>query len=121
MKNDDLKEMLAGLGLVVLLLALLNPFEFYMPSKTAMTLLAGVAILALLFASFVWKETADDERESFHRLLASRTAFLAGAAILLLGIVIQTFAHNLDPWLVLALGAAVIAKLTARAYSRTKL
>jgi cobalamin synthase len=120
MKNDTINEVLVGVSLLVLLILLVNPFSFFMPSRVTMLLLGGVAILSLLFMSFLWKETAQDERESLHRLLAGRTAFLAGAGTLLLGITVQTFQHRLDPWLVIALGAMVLTKLAARIYSRAK-
>jgi hypothetical protein len=53
-------------------------------------------------------------------MLAGRIAFLAGSAILLLGIVVQTYFHALDPWLVAALAAMVIAKMVGNAYARMK-
>lgn len=120
MKNDDLKELIVGTALIVLLVFHLNPLGFYMSSPAAMLLLCGIVVLVLIWLSFIWKEKPQDERESLHRLLAGRIAFLTGAAILLLGITIQGIRHNLDPWLVIALGGMVIAKLAARAYSRTK-
>lgn len=120
MKNDTFNETAVGVGLIVLLILLVNPFEIFMPSRVTMMLLGGVAILAFLFIVFVWKETAQDERESVHRLLAGRSAFLAGASILLLGIAFQTIQHRLDPWLVVALGTMVLTKLLTRAHSRTK-
>lgn len=120
MKNDDLKELMVGAVLIVLLVFHLNPLGFYMPSPAAMLLLGSIVVLVLIFLSFIWREKPQDERESLHRLLASRTAFLVGAGILLLGITIQGLQHRLDPWLVIALGGMVIAKLATRAYSRTK-
>lgn len=120
MKNDIIHEIVVGAGLVVLLMLIGNPFNILMPSPVTMMLLGGIAVLSLLFISFVWKETAQDERENLHRLLAGRTAFLAGAGILLLGITMQTLQHRLDPWLVVALGAMVLTKLVTRWYSRSK-
>lgn len=118
MENDTLKEVVVGGGLLVLLVLLANPLDIFMPSPITMMLLTAIVILALLLASFVWKETAQDEREHVHRMLAGRAAFLAGAVVLLLGIAVQTFAHRLDLWLPAALGAMVAAKLAVRAYSR---
>ncbi|MEK7556873.1 MAG: hypothetical protein AAB538_02765 [Patescibacteria group bacterium] len=121
MKNDDFKELIVGVVLIVLLVFHLNPFGFYMPSAAAMLLLCGIVVLVLIWLSFIWKEKPQDERENLHRLLAGRVAFLVGAGILLLGIAVQGLQHNLDPWLPVALGGMVIAKLAARAYGRTKL
>jgi putative transcriptional regulator len=106
--------------LVVLLVLLVNPFDLLMPSRVTMLLLGGIGAFSLLFTSFIWKETAQDERENLHRLLAGRASFLAGAATLLMGIIIQTFSHRLDPWLVIALGAMVLTKILTRWYSRSK-
>lgn len=120
MKNDSINEIVVGTGLIILLILLFNPFGLLMPPRISMMLLGGIVILALLFTSFIWKETAQDERESLHRLLAGRTAFLAGAGILLLGITIQTFQHRLDFWLVVTLGVMVLTKLVTRWHSRSK-
>lgn len=121
MTHETLSESALGIGLALLLVALVNPLHFFMPSSLEMMLLGGVVILALLLASLVWKETAQDEREHLHRMLAGRAAFLAGAAVLLVGITIQTLSHALDPWLPAALGAMVVAKLATRIYGRRNL
>lgn len=120
MKNNIIHEIVVGAGLIVLLIALVNPFSILMPSRLTMMVLGAIGILSLLFTSFIWQETAQDERESLHRQVAGRIAFLAGATILLLGITMQTFQHRLDPWLVTALGAMVLTKLMTRIYSRIK-
>jgi cobalamin synthase len=120
MKNEIIHEMVVGAGLIALLILLVNPFGILMPSRLTMLLLGGIGTLSLIFTSFIWKEAVQDERESLHRLFAGRASFLAGAAVLLLGIAVQTFAHHLDPWLVIALGVMVLTKLLTRAYSRTK-
>ena len=121
MKNDDFKEVVVGGAVILLLILHLNPFHFYMPSPAAMVLLGAILVLVLLFLSFIWKEQPLDEREELHRLLAGRVAFFAGAGILLLGIIVQGLQHTVDPWLVLALGSMVLAKLVTRTYSRTKM
>ena len=47
----------------------------------------------------------------------SRNAFLAGAAVLTLGIVIQGYTHAVDPWLVIALIVMIVVKIGTRIWS----
>jgi len=70
-----------------------------------------------LFASFILREKVVDERDGFHRTLAGRNAFLAGAGVLTLGIVIQGYSHAVDPWLVVALVGMIVVKIGTRAWS----
>ncbi|RJR14007.1 hypothetical protein C4585_00855 [Candidatus Parcubacteria bacterium] len=106
----------AGL-LVVAAVCLANPFNIWMPDMTHMALLAGAVALFGVFSVFVLMEQPGDEREDQHRHSAGRAAFLVGGAILIIGIIVQTFAHALDPWLVWALLGMVVAKSVARLYS----
>jgi len=115
MKNSFAQEVAISVVLVALLGFLLNPFGTFMPDMMIMTLLAILAVVFAAFAVFVWKESAADEREGFHRLLAGRSAFLAGSAVLVLGIIVQSLNHALDPWLLLALAAMILVKVAARA------
>lgn len=121
MMNRDIQELVIGIGLVVLLVIAINPFHIFMPTPLMMTVVVGAAILALLFVSFIWREKTQDEREEYHRLLASRTAYLSGAAVLLVAMIVQvaTTGH-IDGWLAVSLGVMVIAKLGAHIYSRAK-
>lgn len=113
--NDSLKQLLLAIGLLVLLVLLINPADFLMPSRAEMLLIAGLVVIFSLFAAFVWKERSLDEREQAHRHAAGHTAFLVGAAVLVLGIVVQTLSHTLSIWLPLSLGAMLIAKIAVRA------
>ena len=110
-----------GAALFALLLVLLNPFGWWMPTAMAMMLTAALVAVFAVFASFVWREKPRDEREGLHRLLGGRWAFLAGALVLVVGIIVGEFAHNLDPWLPLALGAMILAKIVGLIYGRIKL
>jgi cobalamin synthase len=117
MKNRILKEIIVPLTLVVLAVLLLNPFHFWMPDMMVMVILAVVLVLFALFASFILKERAFDERDDVNRSLAGRNAFLAGSAILMLGIVIQGYSHSIDSWLVIALVVMIIVKIGTRFWS----
>lgn len=91
-----------------------------MPGSLEMMVLLGLILVFAIFTSFLWREKAQDERENLHRLIAGRLAFLAGSAILVLGIVIQGFRHQNDQWLILALAGMVLAKVAGLIYGRMK-
>jgi Ca2+/Na+ antiporter len=116
MKNN-IKETLVTLSLVVLAVLLLNPFHFWMPDVMVMCILAIILGVFALFASFVLRENKYDEREEGHRALAGRNAFLVGAGILTLGIVVQGYTHIVDPWLVITLVAMIVVKIITRIWS----
>lgn len=116
MKNN-LKETIVTVALVVIAVALLNPFHFWMPDMMVMGMLAIVLALFGVFASFILRENTVDERDSQHRTLAGRNAFLAGAGVLTLGIVFQGYTHAVDPWLVIALVTMVVVKIGTRIWS----
>ena len=120
MKNNFLQEVSVSLVLIILLVLLLNPFNFWMPTSVLMAMLVWLIVIFALFASFVWKEFAKDERELLHRMIAGRVAYLVGTGTLVLAIIVQCFSHNLDPWLVFALVLMILAKIFGIIYSRTK-
>ncbi len=84
-----------------------------------MTLTLAIVIIFMLFAALVWRENARDERESLHKMIAGRAAFLAGTITLVIGIVVQTFQHRVDPWLTIVLSVMVLAKILGIIYTRT--
>ena len=120
MKNNLLQEILVAVVLVVLLVLFLNPFDFWMPTTILMTMVFILVVAFALFVSFVWRENGGDERDILHRMLAGRMAYIVGTSVLVLGIILQCFQHNLDPWLVLALGAMILAKVGGRVFARLK-
>ena len=115
--ENNIKETIITICLVGIAILLLNPFHFWMPDMMVMVMLAFALVLFGIFASFVLREKVFDERDSLHRTLAGRNAFLAGATILMLGIVIQGYSHAVDPWLVVALISMIIAKIITRIWS----
>ena len=115
--TNVLAQFISAILLAVAALFLANPFNIWMPDMTHMLILAIAVAVFGMFSVFVLMERAGDERENEHRHAAGRFAFLVGGAILIVGIIVQTFAHTLDPWLVWALVGMVIAKSAARLYS----
>jgi hypothetical protein len=116
MKNN-LKETIVTFSLIAIAILLLNPFHFWMPDMMVMGMLAITLGLFGIFATFILREGVVDEREGQHRTLAGRNAFLAGSGVLTLGIVIQGYAHTVDPWLVVALIVMIVVKIGTRIWS----
>ncbi|MBI2475770.1 MAG: hypothetical protein HYV67_00825 [Candidatus Taylorbacteria bacterium] len=120
MKNNLIQEIGVSLALIILLVLFLNPFGFWMPNAFLMMMVLGLIVVFFVFASFVWRENARDEREGLHKMMAGRVAFLAGTATLVIAIIVQSFRHELDFWLVLTLGIMILAKITGLLYGRIK-
>lgn len=118
--NNNVTEGGIALVLVIFLIFLMNPLDAFMPSmmQTLVVCLAGLVFL--LFAVFVWRERAEDEREELHRFLAARFAYLVGAGILMVAALIQSLAHMLDPWIIVALIGMLIAKVAGRMYAKSR-
>ncbi len=106
--------------IVLLLVSLCDPFMVLMPPPVAMTVMLLATVLVSLFAAFVLKERADDEREALLRLEAGRAAYLLGVGVLMLGILVQGLTlHEVDVWLALSLGVMIVGKLIARLYAES--
>ncbi len=118
MKNNLLQEILISGILLILLILFLNPFGFWMPTTLIMMMVLALVVVVALFGSFIWREDHKDEREGLHKMMAGRIAFLFGTALLTLGIVVQSFNHELDPWLIFTLAGMVIAKVLSFIYNR---
>lgn len=112
-----MKDTLIAIPLLILLALIVNPLHWWMPSMFQMLLLIGMFITFSVFAVFILREHPLDEREGLHRMLAGRSAFLAGGTILMIGIVVQELHDSLDVWLVYALITMIIAKLATYRYN----
>ncbi len=116
MKNN-IKEIIVTAVLIAIAILLLNPFHFWMPDMMVMSMLVAALVLFGVFASFILREKAADERDEYHKSLSGRNAFLVGAGMLMLGIIIQGYSHEVDAWLVAALIGMVVAKIATRIWS----
>lgn len=115
--ENNIKELLITIALIILAVFLLNPFGFWMPDMMVTSMLAMVLVLFTVFASFILREKTVDERDHQHRGLAGRNAFLGGSAALIVGLVVQGRAHAVDPWLVIALITMIVVKVGTRMWS----
>ena len=117
MKNNFYKESIVAVVLVILLLFILNPYHFWMPDMAHITMLAALLAVFALYASYVLREVAVDERDVLHRMFASRASYLAGSSLLILGILYGAIKDALDIWLIVVLVIMILTKLVARFYS----
>jgi len=106
--------------LAILIFFLMNPFDWWMNDIVYMCIVVATLILFVLFALFFWKEKPRDEREVAHASFAGRVAFLLGGCVISVGIVMQSFSHTIDPWLLVALLVMVAGKAGALSWSRTR-
>jgi cobalamin synthase len=121
MKHKFLQEIIISVILILLLIFFIDPFMWWMPNGFNMIMLAGLLVVFSIFASIIWKERPKDEREGFHRMLADRAAYFIGAIVLVLGIVLQTLNQRVDPWLAIALGIMILAKIITLSYAKAKM
>jgi len=114
-----IKSLAPSIALIIILLAFMSPSPLLMPM--AGTLLVVIFVIAYItYIALFWKESAKDEREELHILFSGRVSFIVGITFLSVGVVKQSLAHEIDPWLVTALIAMVLAKSIARIYSDHK-
>ena len=112
-----ISSVLIAVALVILLALLTDPFMVWMPTPTQMIVVLVAAILSVVYSGFVLKEQAGDERDTLHRMLAGRAAFLTSVGVLTVALIVQAFEHAIDPWVPAALALTIIAKLLARAWA----
>ena len=103
--------------LTLFLLALTDPLMVLMPSMAQMIALLLASVLLVVWAGLLMLETATDERETHHRMLADRNAYLVGIGLLTTGLLFQGFAHSIDSWVPLSLAGMIIAKALSRWYA----
>lgn len=114
--NKNYLHITVAAVLAFFLLALADLIPFWMPMMGEMIALLIVSILMLTWVGFVMKEVAHDEREVALKMKSGRAAYLSGLGVLMMALIVQGFAHAIDPWIAIALAVMVLAKLCARLY-----
>lgn len=107
--------LLAGLGFMAFLA--IAPDTIVMPTSLQMILLAIVLGLLATFLVLLWREKPSDEREMDNQAVASRSAYIVGSGVLIVALLIQSFRHDLDPSVPIALFAMIVTKIVVQ---RTK-
>ncbi len=114
--NKNYLHIIVAAVLAFFLLTLADLVPFWMPMMGEMIALLIVVILLLVWAGFVMQETAHDEREVLLKMKSGRVAYLSGLGVLMVALIVQGFAHAIDPWIAIALAVMVVSKLVSRLY-----
>ena len=114
--NKSYVHIAIGSLLIFLLVVLADLVPFWMPMMGEMLALLIVTVLMLVCVGFVIQEKAQDEREVILKMKSGRMAYLSGLAVLMIALIVQGFAHDIDPWIAGALAVMVAAKLFSRIY-----
>lgn len=115
--NNKSLQILVALVLAFFLMVLADFVPFWMPMMGEMLALVIVVVLLLVWVGFVMQEQAQDEREILLKMKAGRVAYLSGLGVLTLGLVVEAFSHNIDPWITIGLAVMVLSKLFSRLYN----
>lgn len=97
-------------GLLFELLAMSTPMMHLAPG---FGWVFGVAGAALLLAT-IWEKPKPDERDNLITWRSSHVAFLAVSTVLIGVLAYQTLTHQLDYWLITAVGTLIFAKFFGR-------
>ncbi len=120
MKNNFLGEIIISTSLIGLLVFFVNPFDILMPKPLHPFMVPFLIVLFIIFSGFLWKEVPGDEREQFHKFIASRFAYFAVITTLIVGIVVQSFNGKVDPFLIIGICIALLAKIFGLIYGHIK-
>ncbi len=120
MKNKFIGEIIISLALIGLLVFFINPLDLLMPQSLHPFMVPFLVVLFIIFAAALWKETPGDEREQFHKFIASRFAYFAVIATLTFGVIFQSFKGEVDPFLVISLCIGLLAKILGLIYGHIK-
>jgi uncharacterized membrane protein (UPF0182 family) len=116
MKNNVFVHTAVALLISFFALVLADLIPFWMPMMGEMTALLLVTALLIVWVGFILFETVHDEREAMLRHQSGRFAYLAGISVLLCALLMQGFAHAIDPWIPVTLAVMVVVKQATRLY-----
>ena len=120
MKNKCIGELILSVALIGLLLFFLKPLVVMMPQQMHPVMIPLLVVLFIVFAALLWKEKPTDEREQLHTLIASRFAYFASVAILVIAIIMQHANGSIDPWLIIAVCVMLLAKIVGLLYGNMR-
>lgn len=120
MKSNVIGEAIISIILIALLVFFLNPLELMMPQGMHTIMIPLLVVLFIVFTGVLWKETHGDERQELHKFIAARAAYFAAIATLIIGIVVESFQKAIDPWLIITICIALLAKIVGLMYGYFK-
>ena len=110
MQKLSLSLLASSFTLIALGVLLTDPFDLTM-NNMALILISGLLLASFgVFAGLLWKEKAADEREAVIVDKAGRLGYLAGLSVLVIALVVQSFDHKVDAWLVVVIATMIITK-----------
>ena len=89
----------------------LAPKSFVMPNSAQMLILTILLGFIATFLVLLWRENPHDEREAVNQSSASRAAYVVGAVVLIIALIVQSLRHKIDPAVPLALLAMISTKV----------
>jgi cobalamin synthase len=107
-------------GLGIMSLAAIAPETLIMSTNIQMVLLGVVLVLVAGFLSLLWRENPEDEREVYNQASASRAAYIVGAVVLMIAVLVESINHVLDPALPIVLLAMVATKTLVQGHKDDK-
>ena len=99
------------LSLTLVCALALAPKSFVMPNSAQMLILTILLGFISAFLVLLWRENPRDEREAVNQASASRAAYVVGAVVLIIALIIQSLQHKIDPAVPLALLAMISTKV----------
>lgn len=87
------------------------PETFVMPTAIQMLILTVVIGLIATFLLLLWRENPSDEREADNQAIASRSAYIVGAIVLIVALLTQSLKHQIDSAIPIALLAMIATKV----------
>lgn len=99
------------LSLSVVCALALAPKALVMPNSAQMLILTILLGFIATFLVLLWRENPHDEREAVNQSSASRAAYIVGAVVLIIALIIQSLKHEIDPAVPLALLAMISTKV----------
>ena len=99
------------LSLTVVCALSLAPKSFVMPNSAQMLILTILLGFIATFLVLLWRENPHDEREAVNQSSASRAAYVVGAVVLIIALIVQSLRHKIDPAVPLALLAMISTKV----------
>ncbi len=113
-------EIIISIMLIGLLVFFINPLDLLMPHSMHPFMVPFLVVLFIIFTGFLWKESPGDEREKLHKFIASRFAYFAVITTLLVGVIFQSFEGPVDPFLIIGICIALLAKTLGLVYGYIK-